>query len=98
MTGTWTDLLHDGTLIGLRFDWDQGRAALIVRTASSPNVKIVASGVRSVTIPRREPWGPSASINEVRRPAAGSGDVPRLEVEMQSGDVIVIEASAFHLE
>jgi hypothetical protein len=40
--------------------------------------------VVGLVLPREHPWGPSASINEVR-------DKPEsCEIEMQSGDVIVI--------
>lgn len=39
MTTTWTDLLHDGTLVDLSLDWESGRVVLV----SSPRVQLVAS-------------------------------------------------------
>lgn len=41
------------------------------------------------------PWGPSASINEARLLASSDGKPFMLEIEMQSGDTIRVEAGAF---
>jgi hypothetical protein len=41
------------------------------------------------------PWGFSVSINEVRGPVATGDDFSVLEIELQSGDLIRIEAASF---
>ncbi len=56
-----------------------------LQTATGPTA-IRASGVTRIEVPLHHPWGPSVSVNEVRLGAQ------RLEVEMQSGDRIVVEA------
>lgn len=59
---------------------------------------LAATGVAELQIRRRMPWGPSASINTARwtRPAEeGKGT---LEIEMQSGDVLQVEAEDARLE
>jgi hypothetical protein len=82
--------LHDATLVGITLDWAAGHLTVALRTATGP-AAIRASGVSGVEVPRHQPWGPSASVNEVRL-----GD-ERLEIAMQSGDQIVIEAQELEL-
>ena len=43
---------------------------------------------------RSHPWGPSVSINEVRGPIQNDASY-RLEIEMQSGDTLILEAREF---
>jgi len=56
---------------------------------------VVADGVFDLHVPQVKDWGPSVSVNNVRGPLNGAAGRKRLEIEMQSGDVIVIEAAAF---
>ncbi|MFN8149677.1 MAG: hypothetical protein U0R24_00935 [Solirubrobacterales bacterium] len=80
--------LHDATLLDVRLDWEQGTARIRFQT-NKATASLTVNGLASVVIPRREPWGSSASVNELREVTDG------LEIEMQSGDVIQIEASAW---
>jgi hypothetical protein len=77
--------------------WSSGEAVLRIRTGDPPHPQcvVVASAVRRLGCHRRMPWGFSVSINEVRGPAAAGDDASVLEIEMQSGDLIRIEAAAF---
>ena len=95
--GGWTEL-HDATLESLELRWSSGEAVMQIRTgdASHPQRVVVASAVRRLGCDRHMPWGFSVSINEVRGPTA-AGDAFILEIEMQSGDLIRIEAGAFSL-
>jgi hypothetical protein len=91
----WQDL-HDATLDRLELHWKTGEAVLHVRTglAAHPRVEVVGTAVQRVACDRRLPWGPSASINRVRGPIAmADGQGQRLEIEMQSGDILVLEAT-----
>lgn len=95
----WSQL-HDATLVHLECRWEDGRISFQLRTgnASTRDVQIVATGGRLVHCPRVHPWGSSVSINEVRGPSAlGDEGLQRLEVEMQSGDVLVVEAESFRI-
>jgi hypothetical protein len=65
--------------------------------ATHHQCRILASAVRRLSCGRQMPWGSSASINEVRGPTAVGDGVSVLEIEMQSGDLIRIEADAFTL-
>ncbi len=91
--------LHDGTLDGVSLDWGTGLVRLAIRLESYQvdSVEIHAIETRSLVCPRREEWGRSSFINDVRGPNALPGGGVRLEVEMQSGDIIVIEAKEIRI-
>src|SRR5688572_27707260 len=69
-----------------------------VRTgdATHPHWVVLATSVCRLACDRLTPWGFSVSINEIRGPTA-AGDHAVLEIEMQSGDILRIEAGAFDL-
>lgn len=75
--------LHDATLKGVEFDWDSGEVVLRVRTQEG-DTTFVFQDVVSLEVPRRNPWGQSVSINGVTNSAE------LCEIEMQSGDTILI--------
>jgi hypothetical protein len=82
-------------------DWDSGTTELII-TDWSPDdgvihVKLLAKGTILVHWPRQHPWGPSTQINRMDGPTKVPEGHLRLEIEMASGDVIVIEAVEFEL-
>lgn len=99
MTNVDWSQMHDATLESLELRWSSGDAELRLRTGdeAEPRWRIVVSAVRRIGCDRHMPWGPSASINEVRDPTAAGDGVYVLEIEMQSGDVIRIEAGAFRV-
>lgn len=92
MPASWPDL-HDAVLDRLTFDWRNAQA----RIDFLPSSKLLAASwiraheVTSVRVPTRAP-GASEKVKEVRR-AEG-----RLEIEMASGDRIVVEATRFAFE
>ncbi len=90
--------LHDATLESLEFCWASGEARIRVRTGDGTSSRyiVMASPVRFISCGRQMPWGRSVSINAVRGPTS-TGDACVLEIEMQSGDLIRIEAGAFRL-
>jgi hypothetical protein len=92
MSELWNKL-HDATLVSVRLDWETGTAVLALRTGlpEAPDVTVTAEGTAHLRCPRRLPWGESVSINEVRGPVAHENG-SRLEIEMQSGDVLEVEA------
>jgi hypothetical protein len=89
--------LHDAVLKEFRVHWDSRTcevhvsAFLDVGKAAVPCV-IRGQGIRSVTIPHHSPWGESRFINGHRRSPDG-----RFLIEVQSGDVIEIDAMSLDL-
>lgn len=88
--------LHDWTLKSIEVDWAEGRAILSLKGPYG-NRDLIAHAVRDLQVPKAEPWGRSVSINTVTGPDASPEGRERLEIEMQSGDVIAILARSFEL-
>jgi hypothetical protein len=81
--------MHDATLLSVSVDWSAGTAVvrLLRDVDGKPEVSTFeARGLRHLDLARRQPWGPSVSVNTLE---CLSG---RLSIEMQSGDLIVVEA------
>lgn len=94
---TW-QWLHDATLVDLHLDWKAGKLLIDLRVGSprAGTVQLKAHGVSLLECPRRSPWGESVSVNEIRGPFS-SADGKRLEIEIQSGDTLVVHADSFEL-
>ncbi len=92
--------LHDATLESLELHWSSGKVVMHIRAgdARRPQLVIVADALRRLSCSREMPWGASRSINEVHPPAAIDGGLSSLEIEMQSGDRLRIEAGSFSLQ
>jgi len=89
--------LHDSSLGRIDLDWAARtlRIELTVfykRDADAVPSMLTFSGVQYVSIPHRDPWGPSVFVN---RKTFTPPDLYRIEV--QSGDTIEIHANGFKL-
>ncbi|GAB2538996.1 hypothetical protein [Rufibacter soli] len=96
MVNQWNSL-HDSSIKEISIDWERKILTIEISTTalSFPEIRralIKAENVTSLLCPMKSPWGKSESINEVKQ----IGE--KLEIEMQSGDTIVIEATLFKLE
>ncbi len=81
--------LHDAVLTEVRVEWTDREAVLSFRHADGPRIATMY-GCSSIVLPREEPWGPSDSVYAVKEARADSNGA-RLELQMQSGDVLVVE-------
>jgi hypothetical protein len=91
----FSSVLHDATIKLVTVDC--AGAAVTIRLVlcdeGSPEAELVAADFTDVQIPRREPWGPSVSVNEisiVADPQFGT----QLQLQLQSGDILRIEAGS----
>lgn len=84
---------HDATLVSVYLSWAEGRCTMAVSTTYDGDGELVFENVNGVSIPRHHPWGPSVSINSFTRCG-----VNLFEMELQSGDVIKIEARECHFK
>ncbi len=84
--------LHDGVLVSVRMDWAPATVALRLRPYPGPSadVVLVGQGVQRLVVPRLDAWGPSVSINSAAFRV--HDELARAEIEMQSGDTVVLEA------
>ena len=87
--------LHDASLIDITIDWAEGTSILqfAVDFNGYSSAKLIAQGTAEFHCPRQHPWGESVSVNEVRFPSPNA-----IEIEMQSGDVIRMNAHRFSLK
>ena len=77
--------LHDGTLVGVDFEWETGKLVFRVRLTER-EVEIVMHDVTALECSRMFPWGESISLNDVS--LSEESNQRELRVEMQSGDVL----------
>jgi hypothetical protein len=81
--------LHDAILREVCFAWEAGCCTLNVVTVDSEQ-QLVFTGVTELNVPKEQPWGPSVSINSARESGPN-----KFEVELQSGDVLRLQASGW---
>jgi hypothetical protein len=86
---------HDWTLLTLVFDWKAGSVNVALRGPEARTALISAEGVSHLDVPQSNEWGPSVSINKVNGPFESANGIYRLEIAMQSGDIIAICAASF---
>ena len=91
--------LHDATLFSILINWGKKATAEVrFRMGGSQFILLKVSNVTALHCPHENPWGPSVSVNEVRGPIEECDEAARLEIEVQSGDTIIIKGSAFEWE
>jgi hypothetical protein len=88
--------MHDWSLIGTEFVWAVGRISVRLESPEGGKM-LVASEASSLQASRQHPWGPSVSVNSFNVQSNGERS-QTARFEMQSGDIIVIEAAAFSME
>lgn len=87
-----TTQFHDWTLVDVVFEWARARVAVALIGPSSTRRVLLAEDVSSLDMPRKNPWGKSVSVNSVLIADVPGLDEQSLEIEMQSGDVIRVNA------
>lgn len=87
--------LHDATINSISYLWEAKALTVNGEFFSKEKGKIVSftlsfNAVTCVSIPHQESWGASSCINGIEFTAP-----TKHSIEMQSGDVITIEAAGF---
>ncbi len=82
---------HDATLKSLKIDWITSVVDLEFLLCSDEHslVCVTVSNCVNLHCPHEAPWGDSSSVNTIEIAEVSDG-VIRLEIEMQSGDTIVV--------
>ncbi len=88
-----SETLHDAILRRVTTDWQEHTCRAEITLVGGRQVSVVWAGVGEIAIPHASPWGDSPHINAVRTPCAGTS-----EIEMQSGDVIMIRAETLAMK
>ena len=87
--------MHDWTLRSIIFDWKSAQVKFDFLNQHSMLVSILANGVSNLSVPRLNEWGPSVSVNNVEELIPLENGKYKMKIEMQSGDVIEIDAMTF---
>lgn len=93
--------LHDAVLTAIEVDVGRSTVTLGFRPMQFPGRPdkffVTARGWTRFICPREQPWGLGGyqDVNQVRGPFAIGRELWRLEVELQSGDVLELHASSF---
>lgn len=87
--------MHDWLFIGMKAAWENGSIEMQLKNSSSQFVSIHAVNFCRLEISRKMEWGRSYSINSHELVSCGDSIGHILSIEMQSGDVIRIEAEGF---
>jgi len=87
--------LHDATINSVSYLWEGKTLTVNGECFSKENGKsvgfaLIFNAVTCVSLPHQEEWGPSSSINGTKFSAP-----TKYSIEIQSGDVIAIEAAGF---
>ena len=80
--------IHDAALTAIHVGYEAARCELVLRVVGGASWLLVFDGIRAVSLPREQPWGPSHAINVARQV-----DAQAYEIELQSGDVLRVEAA-----
>lgn len=80
-------------LLAIELQWPNGVVTLLMRYAEGER-RVIMRDVTRLECPREQPWGPSKSINGIEVVTPASGEGLRMEIEMQSGDRIILCGSA----
>ena len=96
-TDEW-GVLHDERMVSLDLNWSAGELRMRVGNGLNGRWDIVATGLICFECTRRDPWGHSELVNNVRGPVPLVDGVVWLEVELQSGDLLRLEARKAWLE
>jgi hypothetical protein len=82
---------HDWTLVDVVFEWARASVTVALDGPSSRCV-LLAEEVSLLEVPRENPWGRSVSVNSLSIADMPDRGGQYLEIEMQSGDVIRVNA------
>lgn len=85
--------MHDWVLLQITFDWESGGLSIQFKNEDSTVISLIAKDTKNLLVPRRENWGQSINVNEVNGPFLFDKNTKKVEIEMQSGDLIEIIAS-----
>lgn len=96
-TPTMWSVLSGATLVYLQLDWTSGKLRMTLRGGPNDRVKIEATNLTSLQCPRRFPWAESIEVKEVRAPVQ-TNEGAMLEVQMKSGDLLILIAESFVLD
>jgi len=90
--------MHDWTLLDVDLDWANATAIPRFCPIGGDEQTLSLSGVIDLHVSKHQSWGPSVSVNRAEWAPGLGNAVQALRIEMQSGDVITVEAVTFDIK
>jgi hypothetical protein len=88
--------LHDWTLVSISYDWETSGAVFHLQGPDGER-ELVALKATNLSVPHSAPWGSSVSINQIEGSTVDESGNLTVKIEMQSGDVISLQAASIEL-
>jgi hypothetical protein len=89
--------MHDWTLVSIVVEWMKGIVTITFDTYEFNHVILTADGLIELIVPKHNEWGESVSVNKACGPVPLENGNYRLELEIQSGDTIILEAKSIQM-
>ncbi|MHB8455973.1 MAG: hypothetical protein ACYDDO_15055 [Acidiferrobacterales bacterium] len=97
-TNSWTHDLHDWTRVSILVEWEKkGMVTIMFHAHEDGPVALLAEGLADLHVPKQQGWGPSMSVNCASGPTQLDNGNFRLKIEMQTGDIIELEAASISM-
>lgn len=89
--------LHDARLQAVTINWPDATVEFLLYPSSNVPKRLILKGLGllCLSVPRKNEWGESVSINLIETTIEGRDT--KLKIEMQSGDVIEAVVQQFEL-
>ena len=88
--------MHDWTLLSILIELEKGIVTINFKTEFGYEI-LIAEGIFNLVIPKHDAWGKSESVNRIEEPTQLDNGNYLLNIEMQSGDTITLEAKIIHI-
>src|SRR3990167_3885629 len=90
-------MMHDWTLISILIEWAKGVVIITFKNHQSKEAVLMANEFADLHVPKQEEWGESVSINKMTGPILLENGNYYIELEMQSGDKLYLEAKSIQI-
>jgi hypothetical protein len=95
---------HDSILEEVTVSWGKNATVTFLMTPNeafinpSRPIKLIGKRLKHLVCPNENPWGQSNFVNNVRLVNKTEAEQTEIEIEMQSGDVILVIAETFEVK
>lgn len=89
--------MHDWSLISIHLDWIQSHLTIHLKNKQSEDIMLIAERFKTFNISQKNEWGESISINQILNFSILENGNAFIQIEVQSGDLLEIEAEKIML-
>ncbi|MEG0171097.1 MAG: hypothetical protein RSC45_08075 [Acinetobacter sp.] len=89
--------MHDWLLLSIDVDWIQSNLKVHLKNTQSEDKILLAEEFTAFQLSRKNEWGKSVSINQIINFSTLKNGNSFIQIEIQSGDLLEIEAKNIQL-